>query len=173
MQLRHAGFVHADLGADLLHRDFAVVVKADDLTLAPRQRLNRNPDTIARFDLFVRGVGRVGLRGDEYGGQTRLVEMLTRGERRRRFDGVDANDRPAQALFVGSDPRGQVSHGRLVSELAAERLASGIQFPALTSNTTRPRILAECVDHRAAHPPLGEGLEFDAPSFIEPVRRVD
>jgi hypothetical protein len=60
-----------------------------------------------------------------------------------------------------------------MTEFAAERLASGVQFPALTSNAARPRVFSECVDHRAAYPPLCERLELDAASLVEPVGRVD
>src|SRR5207249_154753 len=38
VQLRHARFVHANLGANLLHRHVAVVIKANHFTLARRQR---------------------------------------------------------------------------------------------------------------------------------------
>src|SRR5207244_814810 len=41
VQLRHPRFVHANLGANLLHRDVAVVVKANHFTLARRQRIDR------------------------------------------------------------------------------------------------------------------------------------
>ena len=99
--------------------------------------------------------------------------MLAGGERRRRFDRVDANDRAAQSLLVGADARGQIGHRRLVSELAAQRFARRVELAALTAHAARPRIAAQRVDHRAANAPLGEGLELDAAVLVEAVRGVD
>ena len=99
--------------------------------------------------------------------------MIAAGQRRGRFDGVDAHDGAAQPLLVGSHACRQVGHRRFVTQFAAQRFAGGIELAALASNAARPRILSERVDHRAAHPPFGEGLELDAASFIEPVRGVD
>ena len=53
VQLRHARFVDADLRADLLHRRFGVVVEADHLALARRQRRDRRADAVAHFGVFV------------------------------------------------------------------------------------------------------------------------
>ena len=47
VQLRHARLVHADLGADLLHRHFAEVVEADQLPLARRQRRDGRAHAVA------------------------------------------------------------------------------------------------------------------------------
>ena len=99
--------------------------------------------------------------------------MLTGGERRGRLDRVDAHDRAAQTLLVGSDAGGQIRHRRLVPQLAAQRLAGGIELAALAANAARPRIPAQRVDHRAADAPLGECLELDAALLVEPVRGVD
>ncbi len=57
VELRDARFVDANLGADLLHRDFAVVVEADHFALAPRQRLNRGAHAVACLGFLVGGVG--------------------------------------------------------------------------------------------------------------------
>src|SRR5262249_48470551 len=77
-----ARFVHADLGADLLHRHFAVVVEADHLPLAPRQRLNRRTHAIARLGALVGGIRRLGLRGHQRGRQRAFVEVFAGGEGR-------------------------------------------------------------------------------------------
>jgi hypothetical protein len=60
-----------------------------------------------------------------------------------------------------------------VTELAPQRLASGIEFTALAPHAARPRIFSKCVDHRTAHPPFGEGLELDASRFVEAVSGID
>jgi len=52
-------------------------------------------------------------------------------------------------------------------------LSRRLELTPLTTNAARPRILAQCIDHRTANPALGEGLELDASRFIEPVRCVD
>ena len=173
VQLRHARFVDADLGADVLHRHFAVVVEADHLALAPGQRLNRGAHAIARLAAFVGRVGRLRLGRHQRRRQRALVHVLAGVERRRRLDGVDANDGAAQALLVGADAGGEIGHRRFVSQLAAQRFARGIQLAALTAHAARPRVLAQRVDHRAADAPLGEGLELDAAILIEAVGGVD
>ena len=99
--------------------------------------------------------------------------MLAGGERRRRFDGVDAHDGAAQALLVGADARGKVGHRRLVAELAAQRFARRVELAALAADAARPGVLAERVDHRAANAPFGERLELDPAIFVEAVRGVD
>ena len=99
--------------------------------------------------------------------------MLAGGERRGRFDGVDADDGAAQALLVGADARGQVGHRRLVAELAAQRFARRIELPPLAANAARPGVLAQRVDHRAADAPFGERLELDPAILVEAVRGVD
>ena len=74
-----------------------------------------------------------------------------------------------------SDPtlRGQVGHRRLVAQLAAQRFAGGIELAALAADAARPGVLAQRVDHRAAHAPFGEGLELDAALLVEAMGRVD
>jgi len=99
--------------------------------------------------------------------------MFVVGERRGGFDGVDADNRAAQALLVGPDLGGQVGQRRLAAEFAAQLLAGSFQLTALTAHATRPGILAERVDHRPADAPLGEGLELDAAVLIEAVGRID
>ena len=71
------------------------------------------------------------------------------------------------------DARGEIGHRRLVSQLAAQRFARRVELATLTADAARPRVAAQRVDHRAAHAPLGEGLELDAAVLVEPVRGVD
>ena len=173
MELRHARFVDPDLGANLLHRRFAVVVHADHAPLAGRQRLDRRAHVVAHLGLLVSGVRRVGLRGDERRGQRAIVGVLTAGERRSRFDGVDADNGPAQALFVGSDAGGEVGQRGLASQLAAQRLAGGIELAALTADAARPGVAAQRIDHGAADAALRKGFELDSAILVEAVRGVD
>jgi len=53
MKLGDARLVDADLRADLLHRGVLVVIEADDLLLAGRQRFDRRTDSVLGFCLFV------------------------------------------------------------------------------------------------------------------------
>jgi len=105
--------------------------------------------------------------------QRRFVGVLGGRQRRGGLDGVDADDRAAQPLLVGSNLRGQVGQRRLAAQLAAQLLARGLELTTLAAHAPRPGVLAECVNHGATHPPLGEGLELDAPVLIEAVGRVD
>src|SRR5258708_34693586 len=98
--------------------------------------------------------------------------MLAGGERRRRLDGVDANDGAAQALLVGADARSQVGHRRLVPELTPQRLPRRVQLATLPADAARPRVLTQRVDHRAADAPLREGLDLDSPACGEAVRGI-
>ena len=173
VQLRDARFVDADLRANLLHRRFGVVVHADHLALARRQRRDRGADAIAHFALLVGLVGRLRLGRHERRRQRRAVDVLASRERRRRFDRVDADDRAAEPRFVGSDARGEIGERRLGAELAAQLLARGLELAALTAHAARPRIAAQRIDHRAAHAALGEGLELDAARFVEAAGGVD
>src|SRR5881392_4131597 len=50
---------------------------------------------------------------------------------------------------------------RFSAELAAQGLAGGVELAALAAHAARPRVAAKRIDHGAAHPPLGEGLELD------------
>ena len=56
VELRDARFVHADLGANLLHGRFAVIVQADHFPFTRRQRLNRGADVVPHLGLLVGGV---------------------------------------------------------------------------------------------------------------------
>src|SRR5262249_24263486 len=105
--------------------------------------------------------------------QRALVEVLAGRQRRRGFDGVDADDGAAQTLLVGADARGEIGHRRLVAKLAAQRFARRIELTPLAPDAARPRILAERVDHRPADAALGKGLELDAALLVEAVRRID
>ena len=77
MQLRDARFVDADLGADLLHRRLAVVVEADDLLLAGRQRGDRGTHPLLGFLPLVGFVWLLGLGGNQRGRQ----RAIRRGSR--------------------------------------------------------------------------------------------
>ena len=134
---------------------------------------DRRADALAGLELLEGGVRSIRLGGNERGRQRRFVEMLAGGERRRGFDGVDADDGAAQAFFVGTHPRGQIGHRRLVTQLAAQRFARRVELAPLAADAARPCVAAQRVDHRATDPPFGEGLELDAALFVEPVRGVD
>src|SRR5262249_19579798 len=95
------------------------------------------------------------------------------GEGRRRLDGVDSNDGAAETLLVRADAGRQVRHRRFMSKLAAERFARRVELAPLAAHATRPGVLAERVDHRAADAALGERLELDPARLVEAVRRVD
>ncbi len=99
--------------------------------------------------------------------------MIGSSERRGGFDGVDADDGAAQALFVRADLGREIRQRRLVAQLAAKLLAGGFELAALAAHAARPGVLAKRVDHRAPHPPLGKGFELDAPILVEAVRCVD
>jgi len=173
VQLRDTRLVDADLGANLLHRGLLVVVEADHLLLAGRQRCNRRLHPLLDVFTLERHIGTLGLGGDERRRQRRFVEVFVVGERRGGFDGVDADDRPAKALLVGADLGRQVGQRRLASELAPELLARRFQFAPLTADAARPRILAQRVDHRPPDTPLGKGLELDPTGLVEAVRGID
>jgi len=173
VQLRDARFVDAELGADVLHRHFVVVVERDHALLARRQRGDGVADAVLHLVALVLHVGALRLRGHEHRGQLRLVDVLRAREGRGRFDRVDAHDRLPQALLVGADRLGEIGERRLVSERRAQLLARGFELATHAAHAARPGILAERVDHRAADAPLGEGLELDAARIVEAVRGVD
>jgi len=52
-------------------------------------------------------------------------------------------------------------------------LARRFEFTPLPADASRPRVLAQRVDHRAADTTFGERLELDPARFVEAVRRVD
>ncbi len=173
MELGDTRLVDANLGANLLHRRLAVIVETDHLLLARRQRRDGRAHALTRLCPLVRGVRLFGFRRNQGLGKRRFVEVLVVGERGRRLNGVDANDGATEALFVGPDFRGQVGQRRLTAELASQLFASGLQLTALTANATRPRVLAERVDHGATDSPLGKCLKLDAAALVEPARCVD
>jgi len=173
VQLRHARFVDANLGANLLHRGFGVIVEADDLLLPRRQRCNGVADALADFLALVRGVRLFGLGRNEHRGQRGLVEIVGIGQRGGRLDRVDPNDGASELLLVRSHLRGEVCQRRFAAELATERFARTLELATLPAHPTRPGVLPQCVNHRAPDAALGEGLELDAARLVEPVRRVD
>ena len=173
VQLRDARLVDADLRANLLHRRFAVVVEADHLAFARRQRGDGGADAVAHLLLLVRLVGRRRLGGHERGRQRGPVDVLPCRQRRRRFDRVDADDGAAEPRLVGADARREIRERRLGAQLAPQLFARGLELAALTADAARPGVATQRVDHRAADPALGERLELDAARFIEAAGRVD
>jgi len=103
----------------------------------------------------------------------RFVDVLTAGERRRRFNGVDADDGLAQALLVGADFGGQIRERGFVTQRHAQLLARRFELAPDAADAARPRVLAQRVDHRPANPALGERLELDAARRVEALRRID
>ena len=122
VQLRHARFVDAKLRANLLHRDFAVVVEARSRGARVPAAFESRPRTRSLTSLrsYARS-GPLRLRRHEHGGQLRFVDVLAARERRGGFDGVDADDGLAEALLVGADRGGEVGQRRLVPELLRSR----------------------------------------------------
>jgi len=173
VQLRHAGFVHADLLANLLHRRLLVVVEADDFLLTRRKGRDGGADTIRRLRPFVRRIRPLRLRRDQRFRYGRLVEVVVIGQRRGGFDRVDAHDRPTEALLVGTQLIGQVGERRLVTEFPPQLLTGCFELPPLPPHPPRPCVLAQGIDHRTANPALGKRLELDATGFVEPVGRID
>ena len=175
MELRDARLVDPDLGPDLLHRDVAEVVEPDDLALARRQRLEGLADARPGLGRLVGAVRASGVSGGTQtsGSITSGRPVRRRRQHRRRLDGADADDGAAEPGFVGADAGGQVGQGRLGAGLAAEGFAGGLELAALAADAARPGILAQRVDHGAADPALGEGLELDAAAVVVAVRGVD
>jgi len=173
MELRHPRLVDAEFGADFLHRDFAVVVEGDDAALTRGQRADGATHAVLHFLPLVGGIGTLGLHRHEHLWQLGFVDVVGARERRGLLDGVDADDHLAEALFVGAHGLGEVGQRRLVAERQAQLLAGGLELTAHAAHTTRPGVLAERVDHRAAHATLGEGLELDAARFLEALGGVD
>jgi len=95
------------------------------------------------------------------------------GKRGGRLDGVDADDRAAETLFVGADLGGQIRQRRFVAKLSTQLLAGRFELATLPAHTARPGILAQRVDHRTPYAPFGECLELDATLLVEAMRRVD
>ncbi len=118
MKLRHTGLIDANFRPDLLHRRFTVIIKTNDLLLPRRQRGDRGAHLGAGFFAFEGGVGRLRLGRHQRLRQDRLINVIVVGQRRGRLDGVDANDRAAQPLLVGTHFGGQVRERRLASVLA-------------------------------------------------------
>jgi len=60
-----------------------------------------------------------------------------------------------------------------MSQGGAQLFSRGFQLATHAADTTRPGILAQRVNHRAAHAPFGECLELDAARIVKAMRRVD
>ncbi len=86
---------------------------------------------------------------------------------------MDADDGAAESLFVGADLRGQIRQRRLVAQLAAKRLARGLELASDAADAAGPGVAAKRVDHRAPNAPLGKGLELDAAPLVEAVGGID
>jgi hypothetical protein len=59
------------------------------------------------------------------------------------------------------------------SQAHGEASRAPLELAALATDAARPGVLAQRVDHRAAHAALGKRLELDAPILVEAVGRVD
>ena len=174
VQLRHARFVDANLFANLLHRRFAEVVEARRCgarapAAAPAPRARGRALRVCSNSRSGDG----GSLGTSTAGSVALSSVFEVRQRRRRFDRADADDRPLEARFVGAHALGEIGQRRLGAQLAAQLFARGLELAADAADAARPRVAAQRVDHRAAHAPLGKGLELDAAVLVEPVRRVD
>jgi len=119
MELRHPRLVDAQLVADLLHGDFAIVVERDHAPLTRRQRLDGLAH--ARLDLgtLVGVIGTLRFRGDHHRGQLGLVHVLATRDGRCGLNRVNAHDGLAESLFVDANRLGQVRHRWLVTQRAA------------------------------------------------------
>ena len=173
VELGHARLIHADFCANLLHRDFAVVVETDQLALAPRQQPDGAAHPLANLGLLVDGVGGVRCCRCEHRGERAFCESLAGRQRRGRFDGVDSDDRAVEPLLVVANFGREIGERRFVPQLATQGLARRVELAALAAHATRPRVPPQCVDHRAADSAFRERLELDATLFVEAVRRVD
>ena len=91
VQLRHARFVDANLRANLLHRCLTIIVEADHLALARRERGDRRTNAVAYFLLFVGLVWRLRLGRNQRGRERGAVDVDSRRERRRGVVGVVAD----------------------------------------------------------------------------------
>ena len=140
VELRDPRFVDANLGANLFHRRFGVVVERDDAPFARRQRGDRGADAVADFLLLERLVRRRRFGRHEGGRKRRAVDVLACRQRRRRFDGRDADDGPPEPRLVRADARGQVGERGFGAELAAELLAGGFELTALAAHAARPGV---------------------------------
>jgi len=173
MQLRHTGLVHAQLHPNLFHRHFAVVVQRDHAAFPRGQRFYRRPHAVSNLGAFEREIGALGFRRNHDRRQLRFVDVVAAGEWGGRFNRVDAYNRLAETLFVGSNRRRKIGERGLVTKLQTKPLARGLEFPAHSAHAARPRIFAKRVDHRAANSAFGKGLELDASSFIEALGRIN
>jgi len=173
MQLRHTGLVDANFASDLLHRRFAVVVAADDLLFAWRQRGDGGTHADTDLLAFERDVSLFGLGWDQCLRQRRLINVIVIGDRRSGLNGLDADDRAAQPLFVRAHLCGEIRQRRLATVLAPQRFARGLKLAPLAPHTARPGVLAQGINHRAADTTLSKRLELDAAAFIEATGRVD
>jgi len=118
VQLRHSGFVDADLDANLLHRGFLEIVPANHAALAWWQQRNRRTHPFSHLEGLVGLVGRRRLRRHEHWGEIRAVRFVERGQRRGGLDRVDPDNGAAQPGFVCAHSRGEISKRGFMAELA-------------------------------------------------------
>jgi len=173
MELRDPRLIHAQLGADLLHRHLAVVIERDHTLLAGRKGRERAAHALPDLALFVERIWPFRLSGHQHCRQLLLIHLFGGRVGRRGLDRVDADDGLAEPLLVGTDRSRQVGQRRLVAELGPQLLASGLQFAAHPPHPARPRILSQGVNHRPADAAFREGLELDAAAAVESLRRVN
>ncbi|HEX2495073.1 MAG TPA: hypothetical protein VHK24_14975 [Steroidobacter sp.] len=173
MQLGHTRLVHAQLRTDLFHRDFFVVVEADDAALTHRQGLDGGAHAILHFSALVGLVGPLRLRRHEHGGKLRFIDIVATGEWRGGLDRVDANDGFSESLLVRADRLREVGQRWFMPQRQSQLFACGLELPADPTHAAWPGIFPQSVDHRTAHPALGEGFEFDAALFIKALGGID
>jgi len=173
VQLRHPRLVDAELGANVFHGHFVVVVERDHALFARRQR--RNGIAHARLHLvaLVLHVGALRFGGHHHGRQLRLVHVLGARERRGRLNGVDADDGLAEPFLVGADLVGEVGERGFVAERGAQLLARGLQLAPDPADTARPGVLAQGIDHGPADAAFRERLELDPARVVEAVGGID
>ena len=174
VQLGDARLVDPDRRPDLLHRRFRVVVHRDHFALAGGQR---------RRSRLGRARGLRGFRRPCPAQRARTARAPAAATTPSTCSAADSGDvcsivlirtivRPRRASS-DPDPGGEVGERRLGAELATELLARRLDLPALTTNAARPGVPAQRVDHRAADPPLREGLELDPARLVEAAGGID
>ena len=141
VQLRDPRFVHADFRADFLHRHFAIVIEADRLPLAHRQRRNRGVHPVACFRFLMPVVGSIGFgRHEGSAGSFRRSVRRSPRQRRRGFDGCWCVGWRRLKRFSSDSVRGRPGSAIEGScpEFAAQRFAGGIELAAPASDAARP-----------------------------------
>jgi len=172
VELRDARLVDAEGLPDLLHRGVLEVVEREQAAVAWLKATHRLAQP---FPTLHRDVALVWRRWGRRDAARRQVGVLAAaaGGGRRRLDGLDADDGAAEPLLVGAEVGREVGERGLAAGADAQRLAGGLELPADATHAAGPGVAAQGVDHGAADPALGKGLEADAPVCVVPVHGVD